>query len=194
FDGLYRSLIPREEAAGAARPVDEEEFRDWFRKQGAPGRTLDAALVWEELRSILKGACLVPHQPMLAEESYYELGRKRAPLFVDQRPEIFRIAERYQQWLGEQERWDRIDLARRALSELRRRSRPRFAVLACDEMQDLTELEVSFVLALSADPTLAGVLLTGDTQQIIQPSGFRWAEVRQLIASTGRAGRRAAGA
>ena len=60
--GLRPSSVPRSRATGK----------------------LDPALVWEELRSILKGACLAPSQPMLGEEAYFELGKKRAPLFIDE--------------------------------------------------------------------------------------------------------------
>jgi len=176
FGDLYSSLVPKEVREHQARPMDESLFREWFRKAG---RSLDPALVWEELRSILKGACLAPAQAMLDEAAYFELGRKRAPLFVDERPEIWRIAQRYQEWLAEEGRSDRIDLCRLAFAELRRR-KPRYDVVICDEVQDLTELEVAFVLALSRRPALDGVLLTGDTQQIVNPSGFRWAEVRRL--------------
>jgi hypothetical protein len=179
FGDLYRSLAPH------ASPMSETLFRDWFRKSG---RSLDPALVWEELRSILKGACLDTTRPMLDEAAYQELGRKRAPLFVDERPEIYRIAQRYQEWLAEEGRVDRIDLCRRAFAELRRGKGRTWDVVVCDEVQDLTELEVAFVFALSRRPDLAGVLLTGDTQQTVQPSGFRWAEVRRLA---GRAADRA---
>ncbi|HYU33635.1 MAG TPA: hypothetical protein VEW48_15900, partial [Thermoanaerobaculia bacterium] len=178
FGDLYRSLVPRDFREHQARPMNESLFREWFRKSG---RSLDPALVWEELRSILKGACLPLNQSLLDEATYFELGRKRAPLFVDERPEIWRIAQRYQAWLAEEGRSDRIDLCRRAFAELRHR-KPRYDVVICDEVQDLTELEVAFVLALSRRPGLDGVLLTGDTQQIVNPSGFRWAEVRRLVA------------
>jgi DNA helicase II / ATP-dependent DNA helicase PcrA len=181
FGDLYRSLVPRDFREHQARPMTEPLFREWFRKAG---RSLDPALVWEELRSILKGACLTPAQSMLGEEAYFELGKKRAPLFVDERPEIYRIAQRYQEWLAEEGRSDRIDLCRRALAELRRGKQRGWDVVICDEVQDLTELEVSFVLSLSRRPDLGGVLLTGDTQQIVNPSGFRWAEVRRLAGKT----------
>jgi ATP-dependent DNA helicase UvrD/PcrA len=177
FGDLYRSLIPRDLRQHQTRPMTERMFRGWFRRSG---RSLDPALVWEELRSILKGGCLSPTQPMLDENAYFELGRKRAPLFVNERPEIYRIAQRYQEWLAKEERSDRIDLCRRALAELRRRKLRRWDVVVCDEVQDLTELEVAFVLSLSSRTDLAGVLLAGDTQQIVNPSGFRWAEVRRL--------------
>ncbi|HKI06319.1 MAG TPA: UvrD-helicase domain-containing protein [Thermoanaerobaculia bacterium] len=184
FGDLYRSLVPRDFREHQARPMTERMFREWFRKSG---RSLDPALVWEELRSILKGACLSPTQPMLDEAAYFELGRKRAPLFVNERPEIYRIAQRYQEWLGEEGRSDRIDLCRRALAESRHRKIRRYDVVVCDEVQDLTELEVAFVLSLSARPDLSGVLMTGDTQQIVNPSGFRWAEVRRLAGKAAHA-------
>lgn len=183
FDELFASLVPHEEGAHRARPMTEPRFRAWLNKAGRP---LDAALVWEELRSILKGACLDLGQPMLDEAAYYELGRKRAPLFVAQRPDIYRIARRYQEWLAEERRTDRIDLCRRAFAELRKGKSRRFDVVVVDEVQDLTELEVAFVLALARRPGLAGVLLTGDAQQMVNPSGFRWAEVRRLAAKAGR--------
>ncbi|HET9225709.1 MAG TPA: hypothetical protein VFR31_03520 [Thermoanaerobaculia bacterium] len=178
FADLYRSF-----ARESAPEMTEATFREWFRRSG---RSMDPALVWEELRSILKGACLALDRPMLHEAAYYELGRKRAPLFVDERPEIWRIAQRYQEWLREEGRLDRIDLCRRAFAELRQGRGKTWDVVVCDEVQDLTELEVAFVMALSRRPDLSGVLLTGDTQQTVQPSGFRWAEARRLATRIGR--------
>lgn len=183
FDDLFASLVPREVGEHRARPMTEKRFRAWLDKAGRP---LDAVLVWEELRSILKGACLDLGRPMLDEGAYYDLGRKRAPLFVAQRPDIYRIARRYQKWLAEERRTDRIDLCRRAFAALREGKSRRFDVVVVDEVQDLTELEVAFVLALARRPGLAGVLLTGDAQQMVNPSGFRWAEVRRLAAKAGR--------
>jgi hypothetical protein len=178
FAELYRSFVKGPDTL----EMTEALFHEWFRKSG---KSLDPALVWEELRGILKGACLDLAQPMLDEAAYYELGKKRAPLFVDERPEIYRVAQRYQLWLAEEGRSDRIDLCRRAFAELRKGRGWTWDVVVCDEVQDLTELEVAFVLALSRRPDLSGVLLTGDTQQIIQPSGFRWAEVRRLVSKAG---------
>lgn len=178
FGDLYLSLIPREMREHQARPMTEPMFREWFRKAG---RSLEPTLVWEELRSILKGACLSTSQAMLDEADYIELGRKRAPLFVAERPEIYRIAQRYQAWLAEEGRSDRIDLCRRAFAEQKRGKARGYDVVVCDEVQDLTELEVAFVLSLSSRQDLAGILLAGDAQQIVNPSGFRWAEVRRIV-------------
>ena len=178
FEDFYRKLAPREFREYADHPTTFEGFEQRFRRSSAG---LDAALVWEELRSILKGACLDLGKPMLAEGEYLDLGRKRAPLFVHERPEIFRIAKRYQEWLSVEKRSDQIDLCRQAFRELRHGRVRQYDIVVCDETQDLTELEIHFVLSLQASPSLAGVFLGGDSQQIVNPSGFRWAEVRQAI-------------
>ncbi len=178
FADLYRKLIPPKEAEARADLVTYESFASWL-KHGAP--RIDAPLAWEEVRSILKGACLNLGRPMLDDRDYYDLGRKRAPLFVNERPEIFGIAQRYQQWLASAGRADQIDLCRSAFRESRHGRGGKYDVIVCDEVQDLTELEIAFVLSLSANASLGGVMLAGDTQQIVNPTGFRWAEVRQAL-------------
>ena len=121
---------------------------------------------------------------MLDERDYYDLGRKRAPLFANDRPEIFAIGQRYQQWLASNGRRDQIDLCRAAFRESRHGRGGKYDVIVCDEVQDLTELEISFVLSLASGAGLGGLMFTGDTQQIVNPTGFRWAEARQAIAKS----------
>jgi DNA helicase II / ATP-dependent DNA helicase PcrA len=177
FSDLYRKLVPASHPEPAL--VTLEAFASWLR-QSAPNA--DASLVWEEVRSILKGACLNLGKAMLDERDYYDLGRKRAPLFANDRPEIFKIGQRYQQWLISSGRMDQVDLCRAAYRETRHGRSARYDTIVCDEVQDLTELEISFVLSLSGSAGLRGVMLTGDTQQIVNPTGFRWADTRQAIA------------
>jgi tetratricopeptide (TPR) repeat protein len=178
FAEAYQKIIPREHRPPADRLMTVERFRRWLR-QTSP--RLDPDLVWEEIRAIVKGACLATGRPMLDAAHYFELGRKRAPLFVAERPEIFRVAERYQAWLTAEGACDQIDLCRLAMRELKRGRGPRYDAVMCDEVQDLTEIEMAFVLALSAHRDLSGVMLAGDVQQIVNPSGFRWAEARQAV-------------
>src|SRR5438094_5642154 len=178
FTDLYRKLVSSQETTPNADLVTRQSFSAWLKRSWPHA---DAALVWEGLRSILKGACLNLGRTMLDEREYYDVGRKRAPLFINERPEIFGMAERYQQWLSATGRIDQIDLCRSAFRQLRHGRCGKYDVIVCDEVQDLTELEVAFVLSLSASPGLGGLMLAGDTQQIVNPTGFRWAEVRQSI-------------
>jgi hypothetical protein len=175
MEELYRSLA--DEATGAGvRLVDYPAFARWY--AGAYRRS-DAALAWEEIRSIVKGACLDPDRPLLRRDEYEALGRKRAPLFVGERPRLHEVALRWQDWLRAGAAADEVDLCRRARARIGHQHT--WDHVICDEAQDLTELQLDLVLRLHRDPALQGLFLAGDPQQVINPSGFRWAEVRSAL-------------
>jgi tetratricopeptide (TPR) repeat protein len=173
---LYRAIIARTGASAPEHVVDYPEFERWYR--GAFRRD-DSALAWEEIRSIVKGASLDPARPLLARDDYEALGRKRAPLFVNERPRLYQVARRWQEYLDAGRRVDEIDLCRLALARVPPGGL--YDHLLCDEAQDLAEMQVELLLRLSRGPSLGGLLLAGDPQQVINPSGFRWAEVRSRI-------------
>lgn len=89
--------------------------------------------------------------------------------------------------------WDDLDLAWEVLLN-RRDDAPHYAVLICDEVQDLTRVELaSFLRSLSWNQydltNLARehnfrlpVILAGDAHQTINPSVFRWARVSSDLA------------
>ncbi len=151
-------------------------FAQWYRT--IYGRE-DAALAWEEIRAIVKGSVVDPEREALTLDEYERLGAKRAPLFVRERPRLYRVFESYRAWCRQEGRYDDTDLARRALAILRRRSDREYDHVICDEGQDLTELDMRLLLQLVTSP--AGLFLTADPQQIVNPSGFRWAELRSLL-------------
>jgi tetratricopeptide (TPR) repeat protein len=58
-----------------------------------------------------------------------------------------------------------------------------YDLVVCDEVQDLTDVQVSLLFRLAVDPR--AVVLTGDPRQIINPSGFRWEEVKNKFYERG---------
>jgi DNA helicase-2/ATP-dependent DNA helicase PcrA len=172
---LYRSLLGRE-GHGAGRLVDYPEFCRWY---AGTFRRADSALAWEEIRSIVKGACLDPGRAFLRRDEYEALGRKRAPLFVGERPRLYDVALRWQERVRAGGLADEIDLCRLALGRIG--PRDAWDHVICDEAQDLAEIQVELLLRLHRGPRLEGLFLAGDPQQVINPSGFRWAEVRTAI-------------
>jgi DNA helicase-2/ATP-dependent DNA helicase PcrA len=151
-------------------------FENWYRSLY---RRDDAALVWEEIRGIIKGACLDPSSGHLSFAAYEELGRKRAPLYIAERQRLYRAFEQYQGWARADKRHDDIDLARRALAAILRNPQNRYDYIICDEGQDLTELEQHLLVTACRD--VRGLFLAADPQQIVNPSGFRWADLRTLM-------------
>jgi tetratricopeptide (TPR) repeat protein len=122
--------------------------------------------------------------PLLSEEEYGALGRKRAPSFLYDRREIYGIALYYQDRIERLGLWDEIDLTKAAIRTLDGATQEfSWDLLVCDEVQDLTDVQVSLLFRLLSDPR--GIVLTGDPRQIINPSGFRWEEVKGKLYERG---------
>jgi len=176
FHELYERLIARAGGAAPGPLVDYPEFARWYETQF---RRADTALAWEEIRGIVKGANLDTSRALLPREDYEALGRKRAPAFAAERARLHQVARRWQEHLEIGRRLDEIDLCRLALAAV-----PAGGLchhLVCDEAQDLAEIQVELLLRLVPGRWLDGLLLAGDPQQVINPSGFRWAEARSRI-------------
>lgn len=122
---------------------------------------------------------------LLSYEEYLNLGRKRAPNFLYERKDIYEIACYYQQKLEERGLWDEIDLCRAAVGRLHGRKDTEFAydLVVCDEVQDFADIQL--VLIFSLVRSYHGIVLAGDPKQIINPSGFRWEEVKNKFYERG---------
>ena len=123
-------------------------------------------------------------RPLLSLEEYLALGRKRAPTFRWDRPALHAIARWYQDRLDASGSWDELDLCRAALQRLAGDpDAPAWDLVVCDEAQDFTDLQLSLVFRLARDPRR--VVVTADPRQIVNPSGFRWEEVKNRFFERG---------
>ncbi|MEM4724298.1 MAG: hypothetical protein QXP01_04745, partial [Candidatus Hadarchaeum sp.] len=82
--------------------------------------------------------------------------------------------------------WDNLDLAWEVLN-YRCPDAPSYAVIICDEVQDLTRVELAAIFQSSEflkyyrEPSQASrvpIILAGDSYQTINPACFRWARVK----------------
>ncbi len=115
----------------------------------------------------------------LSYMDYEALSLKKAPNFPVDRKAIYGIFEWYQNLLEQEKRWDELDLTREVLKLLMRRDSDlhRYDLVACDEIQDLTDVQHQLLFFITRNPL--HLLLSGDTKQIINPSGFRWEELKR---------------
>ena len=169
----------------------ETSLRDYsgFLRAVADRETRDDAECGEILREVLR--LVEKHEadfqsPLLSAEEYLALGKKRAPGFLYDRREIYGIAEFYQDRLQRTGCWDEIDLCKAAL-QLLDGAREEFSydLVVCDEVQDLADIQISLLFRLASDPR--NVVLTGDPRQIVNPTGFRWEEVKTKLYERGLA-------
>ena len=136
------------------------------------------ALLDRTLEEILKRKELA-HKKHLSFLEYEFLGKKKAPNFQFSRKELYPVIEWYQHRLDGGGLWDELDLTREVLKIVSAREGgiPAYDLLACDEIQDFTDIQIGLLLAMVRDPR--HVFFAGDTKQTINPTGFRWEEVRR---------------
>jgi hypothetical protein len=184
--GLLNLGIGRKAEAALER---RSLFRDWDEFLAALARPYDeqSSAVGAALQTVADLVAKHPadfSRPLLALDDYLALGRKRAPNFRYDRSALYAVAVFYQERLERSRRWDEIDLARAALRRLEAApAASAWDLVICDEVQDLADVQIALLFRLSADPR--SVVLTGDPRQIINPTGFRWEEVKYRFRERG---------
>ena len=115
----------------------------------------------------------------LSFADYEALGKKKAPNFFFDRQEIYGLFEKYQDYLESNNLWDDLDLSRESMNLLKKDSANafRYDLVVCDEVQDLTDVQHQLLFSIARSPL--NMLLSGDSRQIINPSGFRWEELKR---------------
>jgi len=138
----------------------------------------EVSFILQEILKIIEKKANNFSAALLTFQEYNLLGKKRAPNFLYDRKEIYSIAEYYQSRLEEQGLWDEIDLCKSAI-QLLNTSKDRFLydLVVCDEVQDFSDIQLSLIFRLAK--SCRGIFLAGDLKQVINPSGFRWEEVKK---------------
>ncbi|MFB2836877.1 tetratricopeptide repeat protein [Floridanema evergladense] len=159
-------------------PEDEvtyQIFEQLYRPQSY--QPYPPALVWDEIRSIIKGAHLETSSYQLSQKQYEQLGKKRSSVIPQKdRYKAYKVAEWYQGLLKKEGRFDEIDLARKVLQLIWQGKGTRYQLIVCDEVQDFSELQLELLVRLI---TPGGQLFfAGDLHQMISPSGFRWEDLK----------------
>ncbi|AFY92968.1 tetratricopeptide repeat protein [Chamaesiphon minutus] len=136
------------------------------------------ALVWDEIRSIIKGANLKAQSGcyLLSQKEYENLGKKRSgAIRAGERHKIYKLAQWYQNRIDREQLADEIDLTRTALRLSKTARYQPYTLIVCDEIQDLTEIQIELLIRLLVQN--GQILGAGDMNQMISPSGFRWEDL-----------------
>ncbi|MCL2933559.1 MAG: tetratricopeptide repeat protein, partial [Trichodesmium sp. MAG_R03] len=130
-------------------------------------------LVWEEIRGIIKGKQLSIRECILSEKEYEKVNKNSVILMPKKNyQEIYKIAVWYQKKLRKKKLYDEIDLVRQVLQLLKNNSIKKYDLIVCDEVQDLTEIQLELLFNLVAPR--GNLFFAGDSYQMIRSSGFRW--------------------
>lgn len=88
---------------------------------------------------------------------------------------MYDVFEKYRSWLAESRLFDLNLIAQDWLA----RAQPRYDFVVIDEVQDITPVQLALVLKTLKKP--GHFLLCGDSNQIVHPNFFSWAQVKTLF-------------
>jgi ankyrin repeat protein len=140
--------------------------------------------LYQEIRGTIKGSMGARgvgnwdrdlRKELIPQEDYLALNKKYTVYSEEVRKEIYIIALIYQNWLTEKNYLDENDLARRVILS----KKEIFDCIICDEVQDLTEIEIYMLKTLVKNGE--NLLLSGDIHQIINPTYFSFSRVKSLF-------------
>lgn len=156
---------------------------------------LDPYLVWDEIRGVTKGGWNLGWERTTIDlEEYEKLNTRKAKCKIPShlRKEYWNASKKYNKYLSKEGLWDSIDLARRCYLEFIHGNMmskfPLYERLACDEVQDLSPIEIRLLIQILDDEIereggdrLDRLFLTGDKAQVINPSGFNWETLKLIL-------------
>ena len=154
-------------------PITFIRFKHWFSRYRQHGALKDAHKVFEEFRGVLTGSII--DKPFLSREDYLNLGVKRSIFLEEERPAVYELFEKYLQFLKDDSLYDSNIVSYHNSHYLE----PRYDFVIVDEVQDLTNIQL--YLILKALRNADDFILCGDSNQIVHPNFFSWANIKSLF-------------
>ncbi len=152
------------------RELNWRDYVTWFARQ-TPFRGLDAHQSFEEIRGVIGAG----ENGVLTRDAYRDLGVRQSIFSSHARDQVYDLFERYRTWLAEAQVYDLNFVAH----AWRAKARPAYDFIVVDEVQDLTNAQLSLILATLKKPDQ--FLLCGDANQIVHPNFFAWSKVKSLF-------------
>ena len=157
----------------AGKPMTFPDFEKWFDRFGRSPRLRDAHKLFEEFNGVLTGSSV--DRPFLSREEYVGLGIRRSIFTPDERPLVYDSFRKYREHLDASGFYD-LNLVAQACLPL---CRPSFDLVVVDELQDLTNVQLSLILRSLRQ--WDRFILCGDSNQIVHPNFFSWTGVKTMF-------------
>eukprot|EP01032_Pedospumella_encystans_P029083 gene29083-32844_t len=196
FESFLRKLETTSSSGRTpTKKVDFQRFRDNVFPLLAikAARTLDALVVWTQIRSFLKGSIEAALEGGVLSLATYldtnKFSKDRCRLLLEQRQEVYALFQQYQELHKLHGWWDDMDRATDLLT-------PHLPALQAgafvrsdycadkiyvDEVQDNTQVEIALYL-VAVGGRVDALFLAGDpAQSVVEGVEFRFEEVRSLV-------------
>ncbi|MEI6208737.1 MAG: UvrD-helicase domain-containing protein [Desulfuromonadales bacterium] len=153
------------------REATWREFAGWFFRMKQQFKGLEAHHAFEEIRGVVTADA----GGVLSRDAYLNLGVRQSIYLQDQRELLYLLFEKYREWLDDSGLYD-LNLVSH---EWRAVVLPRYDFVVVDEVQDITNTQLSLILKTLKKP--GHFLLCGDSNQIVHPNFFSWSNVKSLF-------------
>ncbi len=131
--------------------------------------------------------CMSKGEKLIDETMYTELDSQATIYNPAERRLIYRLAERYQEWMDKNGLFDDNDLAASVISAMEKNNNNlpagAFDFIVVDEAQDFTEMQIYMLTRLVR--SLKNITYAGDIHQIINPTYFRNDRLKKLYHLSG---------
>lgn len=146
-------------------------FYQWLQRVKQSAKHFDAHQLFEEIRGVL----CAQTGGALTRAAYLALGVKQSIFSLEQREEVYSLFERLLVQLKLDNRYEPSIAAFERLAL----ATPRYDFVVVDEVQDLTPAQLQLILRCKKPE--GGFLLCGDSNQIVHPNFFSWAQLKTLF-------------
>ena len=153
------------------REAGWRDFAGWFSRMRQTFKEFDGHQVFEEIRGVIAAGA----GGVLSRDDYHALGVRQSIFPAEQRDQLYDLFEKYRAWLTEAKLYD-LNLVAQDWQSI---AAPRYDFVVIDEVQDITTVQLALVLKTLKNP--GHFLLCGDSNQIVHPNFFSWAQVKSLF-------------
>lgn len=171
---------------------DFESFIDKYKDKEKFSKKYELSTVnlWAEIRGVIKGGLnnnmargndseqsgkVNPKTRMLSLEEYESLSDDNTIVPKEIRKKVYKLCVEYDKWLKENNKYDENDL----IMEMLKMENESFDLVAIDEVQDYTELQIYYMCSLAKNKN--NVVMDGDIHQIINPNVFNDRRIKTLF-------------
>lgn len=148
-------------------------FDGWFARHRNTVKIRDSYKLYEEFKGVLTGMSV--DKEYLSREDYLSLGVRQSVFLAEEREQVYGLFEKYLQFLQENNCYDLNMVAVRWQALCK----PKYDFIIVDEVQDLTNAQLFLILKSLKTP--GQFILCGDSNQIVHPNFFSWANVKTMF-------------
>jgi hypothetical protein len=149
------------------------DFKNWIFRYKQSHKIKDPYKVYEEFKGVLTGS--VVDRPYLSKAEYLDLGIKKSIFNVSEKELIYDLFQKYIFFIKEQGFYDCNILS----FEYQSFVESVYEYVIIDEVQDITNSQLYLILKSLKNPK--NFLLCGDSNQIVHPNFFSWAQIKSLL-------------